>query len=76
MITLKAEFNFGEVVYLKHDELQLPRIVVDIEFNGSPFAIKYWLRCGNDTNAHYEFEITRDRNLILATGSFNDTEDN
>lgn len=61
------KFNIGEFVYLVTDIDQLERIVTEIWIK--PDGIKYNLMQGITESWHYNFEITRERNIIKATSS-------
>lgn len=57
MKQLTTKFWFGDNVFLKHCPEQLPRMVVDIHFEGGPERIAYVLACGSEKTLHYEAEI-------------------
>lgn len=59
---INNEYNLGEIVYIKTDEKQLPRIVVSIlvMFGG----IKYLLGCGTDTDYSYAQEISKEKSFL------------
>lgn len=61
---IENEFDFGEIVYLKTDINQLPRMVVAIQ-KGADGGIVYKCAQGPNEFWHYEIEITRDRNTTL-----------
>lgn len=62
------EFEIGELVYLKTDIEQIQRIITGI--NIKPLgAVLYNLACGTDETNHYGIEITRDRDIIMATSN-------
>lgn len=59
------KFDFGETVYLKTDREQLPRIVFCMKVYKN--EIIYELACGASVSAHYEFEISKEVNVLLQT---------
>lgn len=65
MIVIDNKFEKGEVVYLKTDKDQLPRMVYGFDICGSLNEIIYRLACGTQISNHYDFEITREVNVSL-----------
>lgn len=59
MINIDNKYNIGETVYLKTDNEQLQRIVTAIKV--LPNDIIYYLSCGTQETAHYDFEITKEK---------------
>ncbi|MBC7948666.1 MAG: hypothetical protein H7Y42_12335 [Chitinophagaceae bacterium] len=60
MIVLNNKYEFGDIVYLKTDTDQHPRIVT--AFISCPAGdILYEVNCGTIASRHYEFEITADK---------------
>ena|SRR5690606_12979951 len=60
-------FDIGDSVYLKTDPEQLERLVtgISVRQNGITYAISHLT---NET-WHYDFEITKERDIIKATSS-------
>lgn len=58
-------FDIGEVVYLKTDKEQYPRIVYCIKVYKNESI--YELACGTITSSHYEFEISKEVNVLMTT---------
>lgn len=59
------KFSHGEIVYLKTDKEQLPRMVYCIKvFQGE---ILYECVCGTITSAHYDFELSTEINVLMKT---------
>ena len=56
------KYNLKQVVYLKTDTEQLPRIVTSIQVNS--YDLLYRVACGTEETYHYDFEITDERNEI------------
>jgi hypothetical protein len=61
----KIEFNLDEIVYLKSDQEQVPRIINGILL--SQGGCLYSLSCGEHDSWHYGNEITRTKNLLFLT---------
>lgn len=61
---LTTKYWFGQTVYLKHCPEQLPRMVVDIHFEGSPDRVMYGLACGSERSMHYEGEICEEQDQL------------
>lgn len=65
-MTIISKFDHGQMVYLKHDPDQNPRMVVSIKsFPGD--MLMYDLVAGKDESTHYEMEISPERDVLLAT---------
>jgi hypothetical protein len=63
-ILVNNEYDFGEVVYLKTDPEQHPAIIFSINIYKAG-EIMYEVIRGTVTSKHYDFELTRDKNLIV-----------
>ncbi len=59
------KFDFGEIVYLVTDKDQTPRIVYMMKVFKN--EILYELACGTTVSSHYEFEISKDVNVLMQT---------
>lgn len=59
------KFNFGDIVYLKTDKEQLPRMVV--RFAVSQNDVLYILAQGTTETTHYYSEISETKDVILST---------
>lgn len=57
------KIKYGEIVYLKTDEEQEPRLVTAKMERGN--FVSYELSCGIMTSWHQAIEISRDRNLLM-----------
>jgi len=64
-IVVENKFEFGEVVYLKTDKEQNPRIVYMMKVFQN--EILYELACGTIVSSHYEFEISKEANILMQT---------
>ena len=61
------KFDIGDFVYLITDIDQTERIVTSVWIQ--PVGIKYGLMQGTIDSYHYDFEITKERNIVKATSS-------
>lgn len=63
-ITLEVAFKLKQLVYLKTDQEQLPRLVIG--YSVRPNSIIYELQCGaQNVTSHYDFEISEEINVLL-----------
>ena len=59
-------FDFGDIVYLKTDIDQRPRVVVAFEvYTGGEMLYK--LACSTITSYHYEMEISKEKDILMTT---------
>lgn len=65
MMVIDNQFEFGDIVYLKTDKDQLPRMVVRMSVK--PGEILYCLAQGNSEYWAMDFEITKEVNVLLTT---------
>jgi hypothetical protein len=65
MMVIQNDHNFGDIVYLKTDSDQKPRIVFAIKVYKTD--VLYELACGTTTSMHYDFEISKEVNVLLTT---------
>jgi len=66
MMVIKNEHDFGDVVYLKTDREQLPRIVVCI-LCYKQGELLYKLVCGTIQSDHYDYEISKTVDVLMTT---------
>lgn len=66
MITIDNKFAMGEIVYLRTDTEQLPRIVTGIQVCADG-GMLYKLSQGESVDWHYEVELARDQDILLKT---------
>lgn len=67
MMVVDNNFQFGQVVYLKTDKEQLPRMVVRLSVK--PGEVLYCLAAGTVESWHLDFEISEQINvLMISTG--------
>lgn len=64
-IIVENKFEFGDIVYLKTDREQNPRIVYMMKV--FPNETLYELACGTTVSSHYEFEISKEVNVLMQT---------
>jgi hypothetical protein len=62
---LEAKYNWGDILYLKTDKDQLPRILTRMQF--SKDSTMYELSCGNGSSWHFDFEMSVEKAVIFAT---------
>lgn len=67
MKVIDPEFEIGDIVYLKTDREQLPRIVYCYRVYTE--SIIYDIASGTITSSHYSFEISKEQNVLLATSN-------
>lgn len=65
MMVVDNKFNFGDFVYLKTDSEQHKRIVSRIVL--SKDSIIYEVSFGSEVSSHYCFEMSKDKDVVLAT---------
>jgi hypothetical protein len=56
-MTINNEFEIKEIVYLRHDMEQLPRMITGIIWDGH--KIMYEMISGVEVSQHYEFEVSK-----------------
>lgn len=63
MLTIDNEYNMGDIVYVKTDSEQLPRIVTAIIVTGRD--ILYECAVFVDISSHYGFELSPEKDILL-----------
>lgn len=63
MITIDNKFKIGEIVYLKTDKEQLPRIIYGFIVTKSECLYK--VCCGTATSEHYDYEISIEKDILM-----------
>ena len=66
LTNIALEYKVGNIVYLKTDINQLPRMVIGYLLE--PFNHQYKLVCGTEESYHYGFEIAPIKNLLQSLG--------
>lgn len=60
--TIEVEFDLKEMVYVKTDEKQLPRIIQGYLIY--PGEIKYFVCLNENANYFYDFELSREKSFL------------
>lgn len=50
-------FNIEDIVYLKHDIEQLPRMIIEIHIR--KYDIIYMIQSGQEISHHHDFELSK-----------------
>ncbi len=64
-MTIKTNFSFGQTVYLKTDKEQSERFITEMLVYPS-LHINYKVACGSSQSWHYDFELSAEKNQLLA----------
>lgn len=64
-MVIENKFNFGDIVYLKTDKEQLPRMVT--RFSVKQSEIQYCVSQGTLETWHLDFELSETTNILLTT---------
>lgn len=62
------KFEFSETVYLKTDPNQYPRIITRMSVTKG--SITYELSSGSTTSWHYDFEISRTKDILVKNENY------
>jgi hypothetical protein len=65
MMVIDNKFEFGQIVYIKTDQDQKPRMVVAMLVR--PGYVEYQLNCGTDWSWQPEFVISEEKNVLITT---------
>jgi hypothetical protein len=68
MIIINNNFDIGEIVYLKTDFDQLPRIITAVMYSADGGTL-YKVNQGEIGNWQYEIELSRDKDMDLITSA-------
>jgi hypothetical protein len=60
-LTIENDFNIEDIVFLKHDAEQLPRIVNSIIIN--KHHIQYEVISGVEVSIHNSYELSKDKTI-------------
>jgi len=63
-----TKYNFGDSVYVVSDPDQWRRQVVELKII-PPQTIIYICMCGDESSAHYDFELTDEQDLVTKTSN-------
>ena len=64
MITIDNKFEIGDILYLRTDPNQLPRMVV--AFSVDHRDTMYEVACGVENSKHYSFELSVEKNAEVS----------
>ncbi len=64
MMVIENSYDIGETVYLRTDPDQLARIVTSLIVSNA--GIVYELNCGVLESRHYDIELSREKDTVLA----------
>lgn len=62
--SIDLKFKIGQDVYLKTDVDQKTRLIVGI--NIKPDGINYELSCADTSSWHFDFEISKEKNILAS----------
>lgn len=65
MMVIDNKYNFGDIVYLKTDKDQLPRMVVRLSVKQT--EIQYCIANGINETWHLDIELSETINVLLKT---------
>lgn len=63
MINIDNKFDIGQIVYLRTDKEQLPRIITEIVVTKGELI--YGVYAGTIYSKHYDYEMTSDVNTLI-----------
>lgn len=66
MLVIKNDYDIGDLVYLRTDKDQLPRIIIAIKIYKAG-EIVYELISGTIQSTHYPFEMSTEINPVLTS---------
>lgn len=64
MMLVQNEFDIGETVYLKTDTSQTARLITAIKVFPNN-VISYDVVCGNMASSHFDFEMSKEKNILV-----------
>jgi hypothetical protein len=62
---VESKYNLGDIVYLKTDKEQNPRMITSIAVR--PLGCTYELSLSTTVSWHYDFEFSLEENVIFKT---------
>lgn len=65
MMVIDNKFDIGDIVYLKTDKDQSPRMITG--FLVGPMALSYRVACGTVDAWQYGIELSKEKDVILST---------
>jgi len=61
-MTIINNFNIEDMVYLKHDIEQLPRMIIEIHIR--KYDVIYMVQSGEDISHHNDFELSKTKTIF------------
>ena len=65
IITVDVPYDFGQILYLKTDSEQKPRMAIGVKYCADQ-GILIEVQCGTETTWHYPIEISTSKDVILS----------
>ncbi len=65
-LTVEFKHGFEDIVYLKTDINQVPRMVLEMSI-ASKNCVQYKLAEGDSASWHYEIELSSDKDIVLTS---------
>lgn len=56
-MTIPNDFSIEDIIFLKHDFQQLPRMIIEIHIR--KYDIIYMVQSGLDISHHHDFELSK-----------------
>jgi hypothetical protein len=60
-MTINNDFNIEDIVYLKHDVSQLPRMVT--AFVIDKYCVMYEVSSGTEVSKHFGYELSKQKTI-------------
>tara|TARA_R110001606_G_scaffold141208_1_gene280353 strand:+ start:753 stop:956 length:204 start_codon:yes stop_codon:yes gene_type:complete len=67
MMVIENDYKITDTVYLKTDTEQKKRIVAGILVRDTHLV--YYLRCGNDETSHYNYEVSKEIDVLITSSN-------
>lgn len=64
----KLYYKFGQIVYLKTDTNQSPRIITGFSLRPNR-SVMYYLGQGNQESVHFSIEISEEKDILISTNN-------
>lgn len=65
MKIIDTKFDLGQIVFIKTDKEQQPRMIIGITVR--PTGLLYELNFGSNSSWHFEIEISDEKDILLTT---------
>lgn len=56
-MTIPNDYNIGDIIYVKHDIEQLPRMIIEIRIR--KYDVVYECQSGTEFSTHQDFEMSK-----------------